>query len=101
MSYLEWLKNIHHVSFGRVSAPAAMSIVPGRDAALFPRDPSHAPKSVELAYVRNTLAHTMAMAYQEIRAVWRSNNLPTLRTAAYVLAIDKVAENYEAAGIFP
>jgi glutamate dehydrogenase (NAD(P)+) len=101
VSYLEWLKNLHHVSFGRVSAPAAMSIVPGREAALFPRDASRPPKSVELAYVRNTLAHTMAMAYQEIREVWLKRKLPNLRTAAYVLAIDRVAGNYEAAGIFP
>jgi len=43
----------------------------------------------------------MAYARRETREAWRSRALPDLRTAALVLAIDKVAAAYEAVGIFP
>ena len=55
----------------------------------------------ELEHVRQALADTMAHAYREIRARWRSGMLPDLRTAALVVAIDTVAASYEAVGIFP
>ena len=100
VSYLEWLKNLHHVSFGRITAPTAMSSTPNHTASLYP-DLPHPPKDIELSYVRNTLANTMAIAYDEIRELWKSRDLPDLRTAAFVLAIDKVAMAYEEQGIFP
>jgi len=91
VSYFEWLKNLNHVSFGRIGS-----------------GPQHAssavhfsPASEELEHVRRSLADTMAFAYREVRDTWRSRALPDLRTAAFVLAIDKVATNYEAVGIFP
>ena len=100
VSYLEWLKNLHHVSFGRITAPTAMNTTPDSTSSLY-SDLPHPPKDIELSYVRNTLANTMAFAYDEIRELWKSKKLPDLRTAAFVLAIDKVALAYEEQGIFP
>jgi glutamate dehydrogenase (NAD(P)+) len=87
VSYFEWLKNLQHVSFGRIAVS----------------DLAHpkAPGSSELDYVRSALRTTMRHAYRELRELWRSRNLVDLRTAAYVLGIEKVAEVYESQGIFP
>jgi glutamate dehydrogenase/leucine dehydrogenase len=32
---------------------------------------------------------------------WKTRDLPDLRTAAFVFAIDRVARSYQAQGIFP
>jgi glutamate dehydrogenase (NAD(P)+) len=44
----------------------------------------------------------MATATREIMAIWKSNaDIPDMRTAAYVCAINKVATSYAELGIFP
>jgi len=44
----------------------------------------------------------MIQAYHEIRETKNKNkNIPDLRTAAFVSAIDKIAASYLALGIFP
>ena len=49
----------------------------------------------ELNLVRSGLDDTMRQAYGEIREVWRSrDDVSDLRTAAYILAIGKVAHYY-------
>ncbi|MGD8862123.1 MAG: Glu/Leu/Phe/Val dehydrogenase [Myxococcales bacterium] len=87
VSYFEWLKNINHVSYGRIAPP----------------DPT-THRSVhqnELEYVRAALADTMSHSYVDIRELWRRRDLPDLRTAAFVLAIEKMTEIYETQGIWP
>ena len=50
----------------------------------------------ELNLVRSGLDDTMRLAFQQIREVWRSrDDVPDLRTAAYIVAIEKVARYYE------
>ena len=52
--------------------------------------------------VHSGLEETMMEATREILAVWRSNpQIPDMRTAAYVNAINKVATSYQELGIFP
>ena len=52
--------------------------------------------------VNSGLEETMVNAYNEIRETWKSNKkIPDLRTAAFVCAIDKIANSYIALGIFP
>ena len=55
----------------------------------------------EIDLVRSGLEETMINAYIHIRAVQEERNIPDLRTAAFVSAILKIANDYEALGIFP
>ncbi len=56
---------------------------------------------LEIDFVRTALAETMSDAYQQVRELQHQRDLPDLRTAAFVIAIERVAGNYAAMGIFP
>ena len=52
--------------------------------------------------VNSGLEETMINAFQEIRGIKdKHNNEIDLRTAAFISAIDKVAQSYMELGIFP
>ena len=52
-------------------------------------------KTNELNLVRSGLDDTMRRAYGEIRDLWRSrDDVPDLRTAAMMLAIERIARYY-------
>ena len=56
--------------------------------------------SDELALVRSGLDDTMRIAYQSMRQVWHGrDDITDLRTAAYIVAIDRVAQSYRAKGL--
>ena len=56
----------------------------------------------ELDLVNSGLEDTMISAYEQVRTVFkRRRNLPSLRTAAYIVAIDRIAQAYRELGIFP
>jgi glutamate dehydrogenase (NAD(P)+) len=60
----------------------------------------HGPDEVDL--VRSGLEETMIAATREIMDCWHKNkDIPDMRTAAYVVAIDKVGTSYAELGIFP
>jgi glutamate dehydrogenase (NAD(P)+) len=60
----------------------------------------HGPDEVDLVY--SGLEETMIQATREVVDAWRSNpEIPDMRTAAYFVAINKVANTYEELGIFP
>jgi glutamate dehydrogenase (NAD(P)+) len=108
VSYFEWVKNLSHIRFGRmerrreesrhqmlidelerlgdgISAEFKAKYVRGAD---------------ELELVRSGLDDTMREAYQRIRAVWRArDDVPDLRTAAYLCAVQRVAGAYRALGL--
>ena len=53
----------------------------------------------ELSLVRSGLDDTMRIAYHSMAEVWRSrDDVPDLRTAAYIVAITRVAATYQAKG---
>ena len=55
----------------------------------------------EIDFVRTALENTLTISYVRIRQAWKSRALPDLRTAAYLLAIDRVGQAYIEAGIYP
>jgi len=60
----------------------------------------HGPDEIDL--VNSGLEETMIEAVQEIREIWHSHkDIPDMRTAAFVSAINKIGEAYAQLGIFP
>jgi glutamate dehydrogenase (NAD(P)+) len=60
----------------------------------------HGADEVDLVY--SGLEETMITATHEIMNEWKNNpSIPDMRTAAYVVAINKVATSYAELGIFP
>jgi glutamate dehydrogenase (NAD(P)+) len=111
VSYFEWLKNLSHVAFGRInrrfeenSNLNMVNMVEGiTGLSLTPEQRATIIKGAsELELVNSGLEDTMIRSYQEIRAVWKNNEkIDTLRTAAMVGAINKIAISYQNLGIWP
>ena len=60
----------------------------------------HGADEVDLVY--SGLEESMITATHEIMAAWKANpEIPDMRTAAYVVAINKVGVSYAELGIFP
>ncbi len=111
VSYFEWLKNLSHVRFGRMQKRFEESVrrdllnaMSSATGASFSQAEVRilARGADEIDLVNSGLEETMATAYHHIRR-YRKKLGPEvdLRTAAMVLAIDKVAASYSTAGIFP
>jgi len=82
------LVNSIEKSFGKKLDPAAKNII------------LHGADEEDL--VNSGLEETMVYAYNEIRETWKKNKkIPDLRTATFVVAINKIANSYIALGIFP
>ncbi len=111
VSYFEWLKNLSHVRFGRMQKrfdESSMTGVIELVERLTKKSVSAKEKSIiargaeEIDLVNSGLEETMIFAYRQIREIWlRSKDIKDLRTAAFVCAINKVADDYMALGIFP
>jgi glutamate dehydrogenase (NAD(P)+) len=111
VSYFEWLKNLSHVRFGRmgkrydelVASTLVESIEKSVGKPLDARSKSIILQGAgEEDLVNSGLEETMIHAYNEIRDTWKkSKKIPDLRTAAFVVAINKIADSYIALGIFP
>ncbi|WP_372885654.1 Glu/Leu/Phe/Val dehydrogenase [Shimia sp.] len=114
VSYFEWVKNLSHIRFGRmqrrqeearhqliVDELESLSEVMGKK---WSPSPDFKQKYLrgadELELVRSGLDDTMRIAYQSMRDVWHSrDDVDDLRTAAYLVAIEKVAASYRAKGL--
>ena len=114
VSYFEWVKNLSHIRFGRMQRRAEE----GRSRLMVEElERLSADKGLgwtlaadfkekflqgsdELALVRSGLDDTMRTAYQSMRDVWHGrDDVTDLRTAAYIVAIDRVAKTYRSKGL--
>lgn len=111
VSYFEWLKNLSHVAFGRInrrfeenSNLNLVNMVEGiTGVPLTPIQRATIVKGAsELELVNSGLEDTMIRSYHEIREIYKSNPaIGTLRNAAMVGAINKIAVSYQNLGVWP
>lgn len=114
VSYFEWVKNLSHIRFGRMQRRAEeaehvllvnelerLSADRGLGWTLSPDFKDRYLRGAgELELVRSGLDDTMRAAYQAMREVWHSRpEVEDLRTAAYLVAIGRVAASYRAKGL--
>ncbi len=111
VSYFEWLKNLSHVRYGRMEKRFTENMnkhILGQIEELTGKNVSsterkfieHGPDEEDL--VKSGLEQTMIEATHEIMNCWKANPaIPNMRTAAFVVAINKVGTSYAELGIFP
>ena len=111
VSYFEWLKNLSHVRYGRLEKRftenmnahiiGQMEAMSGKKVDIEEKEfILHGADEVDLVY--SGLEETMSTATHEIMDVWKANpQIPDMRTAAFVVAINKVGTSYAELGIFP
>jgi glutamate dehydrogenase (NAD(P)+) len=111
VSYFEWLKNLSHVAFGRMnrrfeenSNLNLVNMVEGiTGTSLTPLQRTTIIKGAsELELVNSGLEDTMIRSYHEIREIFKGDSkIDTLRTAALVGSINKIAVSYQNLGVWP
>lgn len=119
VSYLEWLKNIKHVSYGRLtfkltrdtnhlildSVQQSLERIFNRKEGSIPVEPSEEFKAriagaSELDIVNSSLELTIGRASKKLMFVAQKFDLGLdLRTAAYVVALERIFEIYKDAGL--
>ncbi len=114
VSYFEWVKNLSHIRFGRMQRrneeAHALLLVSELERLSADKElgwelkPDFKKRYLqgadELQLVRSGLDDTMRMAYQNISEEWhRRPEAGDLRTAAFIVAIERVAASYRAKGL--
>jgi glutamate dehydrogenase (NAD(P)+) len=109
VSYFEWLRNLQHVRFGRMSKrfeqgvqERLLTAIERATGTPFASDLRstiiHGADEIDL--VNSGLEETMVVAYDEIRKL-RNTYDTDMRSAAFINSINKVAVSYKEMGIFP
>ncbi len=108
VSYFEWVRNLSHIRFGRMEKRFEESrgrqiieaiqestgkVFTGATLGALTKGPD------ELALVRSGLDDTMRGAYEQIRQMKESKGLKDFSTAAFVIAIEKIARSYQDVGV--
>lgn len=109
VSYFEWIKNLSHIRFGRMErrhdelrGTQIVDMIEHMTGKKVPQELSMKLRhgAEELDLVRSGLDDTMRRAYQEMREVLiTQKGVPDLRTAAFVVALRKIALAYVEMGI--
>ncbi len=110
VSYFEWIRNLAHIRFGRMERRYdelrgeqmlyAMENMTGTSAPDWIHN-ELVRGANELDLVRSGLDDTMRLAYQGIRETMKSNDkVDDFRSAAYVVAVSKIARSYYDIGVY-
>ncbi|RYH08411.1 Glu/Leu/Phe/Val dehydrogenase [Tropicimonas sp. IMCC6043] len=114
VSYFEWVKNLSQIRLGRMQrrqeeARHALLVQElerldrylGDAWSMTPSFKERYLKGAdELELVRSGLDDTMRTAYQKMREVWHGrSNVPDLRVAGYIVAVERVAMSYRDKGL--
>jgi glutamate dehydrogenase (NAD(P)+) len=104
VSYFEWIKNLSHIRFGRMERryeeAKGRALVEAIEEAVGKKVSDSITQRLiqgadELTLVRSGLDDTMRESYNTIAEIYRTrDNVEDLRTAAFVLAIEKIAHCY-------
>lgn len=111
VSYFEWLKNLSHVRYGRLEKRFEENhnklIVSQLEQMTGQKITEEIRKKLvmgadEVDLVRSGLEETMITATHEIVNLWNQHpDIRDMRTASFVVAINKVGNSYSELGIFP
>lgn len=111
VSYFEWLKNLSHLRFGRMEKrfdtraydKLVDFVLKATGGTISNREREFLTKGAdEIDLVRSGLEETMITAYGDIRAMWkRRKKVKDLRTAAFLVSLNKISNDYISMGIFP
>ncbi|MBK9736108.1 MAG: Glu/Leu/Phe/Val dehydrogenase [Saprospiraceae bacterium] len=111
VSYFEWLKNLSHMRFGRMdkrfnhntyqNIVSTVENLTGKTIGQKEKDfLTRGAEEVDL--VRSGLEETMVNSFHQIMEVYHGNQkIDNLRDAAFVTALNKVANDYMTLGVFP
>ncbi|PSL07994.1 Glu/Leu/Phe/Val family dehydrogenase [Cecembia rubra] len=110
VSYFEWLKNLSRVSFGKLEKRydmekyrkllSTIENATGEEFTDMERDALIKGAS-ERDLVLSGLEETMVTSYQALNQKRKEKNLQSLRTAAFILALERIVISYTDLGIFP
>lgn len=109
VSYFEWLKNLSHVRFNRMEKKhqeetnqRLLGLFSKAGVKISKEDKdffSEGADEIDLVY--SGLQETMVNAYDQLRQCYIDRNAPDMRTAAFIVAIEKVAASYNSLGVWP
>jgi glutamate dehydrogenase (NAD(P)+) len=109
VSYFEWIKNLTHIRFGRMDRRLdemrMTKVVEALELLTEKTLPDRLRNDLttstdELTLVRSGLDDTMRLAYQEISETFHMYpGVSDFRTAAYVVALNKIATTYKQIGL--